>query len=160
MSDSFRKESASTTGATNTPSGMHTPTRRSADADNITHASPYNSRFNPFATPYGSLPASQRGSSSNLASSQMPRQQWFHSRRVKKGSIERPWLGRKDPKEKWVTIIPLIGIFLGLAVSGVLIWEGIRTVTKHNYCEVLVDDFSSGFNTDVWTKEVEVGGYG
>lgn len=69
-------------------------------------------------------------------------------------------MDRKDPKEKWVTIIPLVGIFVGLALSGVLIWDGLRSVVNHNYCEILNEDFSNGLNSKVWTKEVEVGGFG
>lgn len=114
-------------------------------------------RVNPFATPYGSLPASRVGSTTALA---QPETRYFHSRRVKKGEVERPWLGKKDPKEKWVTIIPLIGIFIGFAVSGVLIWDGMRSVSNFTYCSVLDEDWSEGFNTKVWTKEAECGGFG
>ncbi|KAH7122381.1 concanavalin A-like lectin/glucanase domain-containing protein [Dendryphion nanum] len=85
---------------------------------------------------------------------------YFKSRRVKRGEIERPWMDRKDPKEKWVTILPILGILIGLAICGVLIWDGLRSVSHHNYCQVLDDDFSGGFNDKVWTKEVEVGGFG
>ncbi|KAF2190477.1 glycoside hydrolase family 16 protein, partial [Zopfia rhizophila CBS 207.26] len=84
---------------------------------------------------------------------------YFHSRRIKKGTIARPWLERTDPREKWVTIIPLIGIFIGLAVCGVMIWDGVRSVVNHKYCEVLNEEFSS-WNDSVWTKEVEVSGFG
>lgn len=69
-------------------------------------------------------------------------------------------MDRKDPKEKWVTIIPLVGIFVGLALSGVLIWDGLRSVVNHNYCEILNEDFSNGLNSKIWTKEVELGGFG
>lgn len=79
---------------------------------------------------------------------------------MKKGELERPWLNRKDPKEKWVTIIPLLGIFVGLALSAFLIYEGLQTVHHNVYCPVLMDDFTGGLNSNVWTKEVEVGGYG
>ncbi|OCK74991.1 glycoside hydrolase family 16 protein [Lepidopterella palustris CBS 459.81] len=143
-------------GATATSTANATPRAGTPDSD-VIHPAP---RFNPnpFATPYGSMPGSATGSSTALQTMKQPR--FFHSRRVKKGSIERPWMNRKDPKEKWVTIIPLLGIFIGLAVSGVLIWDGLRTVVNHKYCEVLNEDFSEGLNPKIWTKEVEVGGYG
>lgn len=115
-------------------------------------------RPNPFATPYGSMPASAMGSTTGFQIQQGPR--YFHSRRIVKGQAERPWLDKKDPKEKWVTIIPIIGIFLGLALSGFLIYEGISTVHNHVYCSVLDETWSSGINSKVWTKEVEVGGFG
>ena len=113
---------------------------------------------NPFSSPSISRPASSFGSSSALGS--QPRgQRYFHSRRVKKDEVEKPWLTKADPKEKWVTILPVLGIFLGLAISGVLIWDGLRSVVKHKYCLVLEDDFQT-FDTNVWTKEVQVGGFG
>ena len=84
---------------------------------------------------------------------------YFRSRRVKKGEVERPWLEKKDPREKWNTILPVAGLVLGLIVSAILIWDGMRKVAVHNYCEVFSDNFST-WNASVWTKEVEVGGYG
>lgn len=77
-----------------------------------------------------------------------------------KGDIEKPWLEKKDPKEKWVTILPIIGILIGLGISGFLVWDGIRNVVHHKYCPVLDDSFDGGFNTNVWTKEAQVGGFG
>ncbi|TKA62127.1 hypothetical protein B0A49_11585 [Cryomyces minteri] len=115
-------------------------------------------RVNPFASPYGSMPAYAAGSSTAL---QMPQQRYFHSRRVKKGEVEKPWLERKDPREKWVTIIPIIGIVVGLAISGFLIYDGLKTVVNHVYCPVLDENFSSGtLDPKIWTKEAEVGGFG
>jgi hypothetical protein len=114
-------------------------------------------RSNPFTTPTESA-ASRTGSTTAL---QLPEQsRYFRSRRVKRGTVERPWMNRKDPREKWVTIIPLMGIFAGLVLSGLLIWDGLRSVVRHEYCLVLDEDFSGGLNSKVWTKEVEVGGFG
>lgn len=115
---------------------------------------------NPFATPYGSMPASTTGSFYDIGSSGIATQRYFRSRRIKKGSVEQPWKEKKDPKAKWTTIIPIIGIFLGLGVTGVLIWDGMRNVVNHQYCPVLDDNFANGLNNQVWTKEVEVGGFG
>ncbi|KAK4995303.1 hypothetical protein LTR66_004844 [Elasticomyces elasticus] len=144
----YRHNGTATTTAQTTPMRPGTP-----ENEAITPAV----RTNPFGTPYGSLPASGMGSTSAL---NMQSQRYFHSRRIKKGEVERPWLDRKDPKEKWVTIIPIIGIFIGLAVSGFLVWDGLRTVVNHVYCPVLDETFSGGLNSKVWTKEVEVGGFG
>lgn len=91
----------------------------------------------------------------------MAPQRYFHSRRIRKGEAERPWLSKKDPKEKWVTIIPLIGIAIGFAIAGFLIYDGLSSVSNHVYCPVLDEDFSSSaLDPKIWTKEVEVGGYG
>ncbi|KAK0726028.1 glycoside hydrolase family 16 protein [Lasiosphaeris hirsuta] len=87
-------------------------------------------------------------------------QRYFHSRRVRKGEVEKPWTKNADPKEKWVTIIPIIGIVIGLALSAFLVWDGVRSVVKHNYCLVLAEDFSGGLNGAVWQKEVQLGGFG
>jgi len=69
-------------------------------------------------------------------------------------------MDRKDPKEKWVTIIPLIGILVGFAVTAFLIYDGLKSVAHHNYCPLLMEDFSEGLNAKIWTKEVELGGFG
>jgi len=106
------------------------------------------------------MPASTRGSTTGFQSTLPPQQRYFHSRRIQKGEIERPWLDRKDPKEKWVTIIPLIGIAVGVALSAFLIYDGLKGVSNYKYCPVLDEDFSGGLSSKVWTKRVEVGGYG
>ncbi len=113
---------------------------------------------NPFKSPYTSMPVSA-AASSNALNYRHPNK-YFHSRRIKKGEVERPWLDRKDPREKWVTIIPLIGLLLGLGVAGFLVWDGVHSVVNHVYCPVLIEDFSSGLDPTIWTKEVEVGGFG
>lgn len=89
-----------------------------------------------------------------------PQQRYFRSRRVRKGEVEKPWLDRKDPKEKWVTIIPLIGIAIGLGITAFLIYDGLASVSHYNYCPLLDEDFSKGLDPKIWTKEVELGGYG
>jgi hypothetical protein len=84
----------------------------------------------------------------------------FRSRRVDKTKIQTPWTAHKDPKEKWVTILPVLAIIIGLCASGALVYQGYSSVPRHNYKLVLSDDFSSGFNSDIWTKEIQVGGFG
>ncbi|KAK5655990.1 hypothetical protein OQA88_5128 [Cercophora sp. LCS_1] len=117
-------------------------------------------RGDPFASPSGSRPASSFDGSSAVGGRFEERgQRYFHSRRVK-GEVEKPWTKNVDPKEKWVTILPIIGILIGLAISGFLVWDGIRSVVKHKYCLVLEDDFSRGLDTAIWEKEVQLGGFG
>lgn len=116
---------------------------------------------NPFQSPFTSGSASRNASSSAVNLHQQQQQQrYFHSRRVKKGEIERPWLAKKDPREKWVTIIPLIGLAIGFAFAGFLVYDGLKTVITHDYCPVLIEDFSGGLDPKIWTKEAEVGGFG
>lgn len=108
------------------------------------------------------VPVSQRGSTTGFSSSTglnvPPR--YFHSRRVKRGEVSQPWLAKKDPREKWVTIIPCVGLFIGLGIAGILIWHGVSSVVNHKYCPVLIEDWSNGFREDIWSREVQVGGYG
>ena len=54
----------------------------------------------------------------------------------------------------------VIGLFLGLVICGVLVWLGLRSVVNHKYCPVLMEDWSRGFDEKIWTREVEVGGFG
>ena len=147
--------------------GSNSPARRSTpspDADQISAAPSQRSvpsqPKNPFLSPFSTRPSSFRGSTALEFNQQALSQRYFHSRRVKKGQVERPWMEKKDPREKWTWIIPLCGIFLGLAIAGFLVWDGLRSVVNHTYCPVLMEDWSNGFNEAVWTKESEVGGFG
>lgn len=124
-------------------------------ADTSIHEKP----INPFLTPYASGDPS-RAASSAMLSQPVLNQRFFQSRRVKKGEVERPWTKIKDPREKWVTIIPLIGLAVGLAIAGFLVWDGLQSVVNHKYCPVYMEDFSGGLNAKIWTKEAEVGGFG
>jgi hypothetical protein len=114
---------------------------------------------NPFSSPSASRPASSFDSASALGRFDGG-QRYFHSRRVRKGEVEKPWTKNVDPKEKWVTILPILGIVIGLGISGFLVWDGIRSVVKHNYCPVLEETWANGFNEDIWMKEVQVNGFG
>ncbi len=116
--------------------------------------------LDPFETPDASRPMSSAGFSTLGQRPDDQSYRYFHSRRIRKGDLEKPWLRKKDPKEKWVTILPLVGIAIGLAISGILVWDGLRSVVTHKYCLVLSDDFSAGFRSDLWTKEVQLGGFG
>ena len=112
-------------------------------------------------SPFSTRPNSTHQNSSAVDLNQRVLQQrYFHSRRIKKGEIEKPWLNKKDPREKWVTIIPIIGIFLGLAISGFLVYDGMRTVVNHQYCQILDESWAGGIDDKVWTKEVQANGYG
>jgi len=156
----YRGSEASQVSAATTPMRPGTPeSRMNPFGDDGITPVPAGPGGNPFDSQYNSRPASSFGGSSALRSNVGP-SRFFHSRRVKKGEVEQPWREKKDPKEKWVTIIPIIGIFFGLAIAGFLVYDGLSSVVHHKYCPIYSDDFSKGFNTDIWTKEAEVGGFG
>jgi hypothetical protein len=151
------EESAVATGSDNasarvqTPEGITESPTTGPETPALNQPTP-----NPFATPDPSRPVSSARSAARPAF----QQRYFHSRRIKKDELDQPWKLIRDPMEKWVTIIPVIGLLLGFAVAGYLIYDGVQSVVQHDYCPVYEDDFSNGFNTDIWTKEAEVGGFG
>jgi beta-glucanase (GH16 family) len=116
---------------------------------------------NPFYTPQGSRPASLDGLSSARGQFYIHRNTYYRSRRIIKDENAKPPKFEKAPGEKWLWINPLIGLLVGLAITGILIFTTVYRRVYHNYCPVLDDDFSSGtLNPKVWTQEVEVGGFG
>lgn len=55
----------------------------------------------------------------------------------------------------------MIGAFIGIGLAGLIIFMGLQTVQSHVYCPVLIlDSFAGGLDDKVWTKEVELGGFG
>lgn len=148
-------------------SAENTPRRRASpgpedDVDSIAHTPPPTRPFasrNPFSASASPLGTSANSSAIHLQY-QKQSQRYFRSRRIKKGTSEQPWKTKKDPKEKWVTIIPLIGLALGFALAGFLVYDGLSTIVHHTYKLVLDEDWSNGFNDAIWTKEVNVGGFG
>ena len=82
----------------------------------------------------------------------------FKSRLNKKG-VEKPWLQEKDPREKWVTILPLTGVLIGCGLAAYLGYNGWSSVETHKFCLVYEDNFDN-FNQDVWQHEIQVGGFG
>lgn len=79
--------------------------------------------------------------------------------RLNKNGVEKPWLREKDTREKWVTILPLIGVVIGCGLAAFLGYNGWSSVETHKFCLVYEDNFDN-FNNDVWQHEVQVGGYG
>ena len=84
----------------------------------------------------------------------------FKSRRLQSGHVlDTPFEERKGDREKWVTIIPLTGLVIGLLLAALLVTQGILTVQHHKYTLVLDEDWIM-FDTNIWTKESSVGGFG
>ncbi|KAI1478311.1 glycoside hydrolase family 16 protein [Daldinia eschscholtzii] len=151
-SSSFNQTALPTPRRAGTPSTDRNPTEGERAESHRSHqAGP----SNPITSLSTSAPASSKGSRVHRRSRAPV---YFHSRRLRE-KIERPWLKKKDNRERWVVILPIIGLIVGLGLSGLLVWDGIRSVAKHNYCLVFEDNFTA-FNDAVWTKEVQLGGFG
>lgn len=123
------------------------------------HSRNASSSCEPLSTAYASTVRSTEGSTRATSIAVGPRR-FFRSRRIVKGETDRPELREKDPMDKWVLMIPILGILVGFAAIGIMTWDGLRSVANHTYCHVFTDDFSGGFNQTIWTTELEVGGYG
>jgi hypothetical protein len=116
---------------------------------------------NPFKTPPASYPGSVIIFGSSYQPSGVSGERFFRSRRIRKDWNASPPKFKKEPKEKWLTIIPLSGIGIGTVITGLLIFLQVGLKKSYNYCSVLDDDFSTGIlNPSIWTKEVNVGGFG
>ncbi|RKF61049.1 Beta-1,3-glucan-binding protein [Erysiphe neolycopersici] len=85
---------------------------------------------------------------------------YFHSRKLRKDQLQIQYRQKKDPKETWVLILPLIGLIVGVGIAGFLVYDGVSSVVHHKYCQILDESFSGGFNTEIWSREAEVGGFG
>jgi hypothetical protein len=140
------------TSTTNTPIRSRSP--------EISHSpGPFSNQY-ALRSPSTTRPSSYRASTTgfNLGGGG-PR--FFQSRRIGTEEIEKPWLQTKDPKAKWHRIFPIGGIILGLIFTGLLCYQGYKSVINYGYCPVYVSDWSSGHLEDkIWTKESEVGGFG
>ncbi|WVR06512.1 hypothetical protein IAU60_003543 [Kwoniella sp. DSM 27419] len=85
----------------------------------------------------------------------------FQSTRLK-GEIYKPWLEQRDPALRWARWITIVSIILGVAIAGVICYDGYASVPKlGKVCPVLNDDFSSGsIDSSKWQHEVRLDGYG
>lgn len=110
-------------------------------------------------TPFGAL-SSLRNSTTNMTISTP----FFQSRRKRKEEIAKPWMDNKKEKRigtMWHWLFPLIGTIIGIGGAGVQIFFSSQKYSAFAMCPVLDEDFSSGvLNPDIWTHEVEVGGFG
>ena len=142
----------------------HTPQQTPYRRRSIETATSHTGSDNINAAPRNPFMSTPLGTSKNSSAihlhQQKQNQRYFRSRRVKKGEVDHPWKAVKDPRQKWVTIFPLIGLALGFAVAGYLVYDGLSSIVNHTYKLVLDEDWSKGFNTDIWTKEVNLGGFG
>ncbi|EEQ35864.1 glycosyl hydrolase family protein [Microsporum canis CBS 113480] len=90
---------------------------------------------------------------------QPARRQQFKSYRLN-GEYERPWLGDSRLKRSRVGSYIIWGfVGLGLAISAYINFTVTQKVSKHQYCLILDDQFSS-LNEDTWNREIDGFGTG
>ncbi|KAF9042890.1 concanavalin A-like lectin/glucanase domain-containing protein [Panaeolus papilionaceus] len=77
---------------------------------------------------------------------------------------EKPWLQRPQRGERFSYFLTLFFLFLGLAGAAILCWRGVSDVLlldESQLCMVMDDSFDgSSLNTDNWSLDVELGGFG
>lgn len=129
-------------------------------------SNPYasNAVYPPGSTP-PSLPYLPANSNSNPYLARKIKPPLPSSRLVNKlTNEEKPWVNQKDRRSRaswWLTLACFI---LGVGASAVVCylgWTGVKWLKDEDICEVFSDDFNGGsLNTDDWTPDVELGGFG
>ncbi|OBZ77191.1 Beta-1,3-glucan-binding protein [Grifola frondosa] len=75
---------------------------------------------------------------------------------------DKPWLGKRDWRERaswWITFAMLI---LGAGAAGVLCffgWTGVLQLTDADLCPVMNEQFDNLDLQNTWTRDVELGGF-
>lgn len=59
-----------------------------------------------------------------------------------------------------MSAIPLVGLVLGLIIVAIYAYTGYASFDTIEMCEYWEDDFSAGLDTSIWTREVQLDGFG
>ncbi|KAF2643361.1 putative gram-negative bacteria binding protein [Massarina eburnea CBS 473.64] len=126
---------------------------------------------NPFTTPLrqSRAPSISDHSASGRPHSYFPtvsssepqvRKRKFKTARLVPGEYdEKPWALEKHPKLRWERAIFYGSCGLGVAIGAFICYQAYSSVTNHDYCLVMSDDFTT-INKDAWSFEVQRGGFG
>ncbi|OCK77836.1 glycoside hydrolase family 16 protein [Lepidopterella palustris CBS 459.81] len=135
-------------------------------SSNSIHTPPVGLGTNPFATPLRLSRAptedERRGTyfpAAVLDGSHQPRLRKFKSARWTGGEYEKPWTTEKNPKKKWEKIIFWGSIVVGFAIGGLICFFAYASVTNHEYCLLLEDNFKT-IDPNTWNYEIQRGGFG
>jgi len=109
-------------------------------------------------TETSSLQQAQVLTSSNTRKHNKP----FESQLLVEGTeIEKPWLLVPDPRVRvswWITVVIAL---LGVLLSGALIYFGAKGVPNvGNVCLILDEQWENGLDSSIWTREVNMDGFG
>lgn len=89
---------------------------------------------------------------------------YFASRRKRPEDVPRPWMQNKKDKKIgtiWHWLLPVIGATIGCAGAAVKTWHASTETPRFAMCQVLDEDFSSGtLNPDIWSYDIQTGGFG
>ncbi|KAF2021808.1 glycoside hydrolase family 16 protein [Aaosphaeria arxii CBS 175.79] len=127
---------------------------------------------NPFTTPnlLSRAPSVDGHTSSGRQSSYFPssgangvypaRRRKFKSARLVAGEYdEKPWADSKHPKLKWERAIFYGSVGIGVVIGAVICYFAYASVTNHEYCLILEDNFAS-IDKNTWSYEIQRGGFG
>lgn len=85
----------------------------------------------------------------------------FKSRRIEPGTTENPWLSqKKSAVGKRISLIPIAGLIMGLIIVGIYGYTGWKSYDTVPFCEYWEEDFSEGLDTKIWTRQVQLDGFG
>ena len=78
------------------------------------------------------------------------------------GEITKPWMGKKDKAARISYFLTYSMLLLGIALAALRCYTGWRSVSLvGKLCLVMEDDFDGNdIDSNVWMREVDLGGYG
>ncbi|KAF5554621.1 glycoside hydrolase family 16 [Fusarium mexicanum] len=97
-----------------------------------------------------------RSSASTLDEERVNRR--FQSSRLI-GEYEKPWLKDWKREVNWDSIIFYSGLAIALCLSAFIAWNTVRVIPHNEYCLIMDDQFQK-LDTDVWSHEVQMNGFG
>ena len=78
--------------------------------------------------------------------------------------LQDPWIKEKESRVRWSWWLTFLMCWIGVGCSGIVIyfgWTGVHQILDSDLCLVLDDEFNSGsLDTSVWTRDIELGGFG
>ncbi|KAK4934645.1 hypothetical protein LTR10_024148 [Elasticomyces elasticus] len=128
----------------------------------ISYSPSLSSHSNPFTGSSSGIQTPQEAASSTSSSGVFGPpgvKRKFRSSRFRGSDYPKPWLEKKDPRQKWERIIFWGAIVIGVIIGAAICFISYRSVSNFEYCLVLEDDFKT-LDENIWNFEVQRGGFG